>query len=89
MITGDDKSAKNHINCSEMFYAFQEGKRCNRLGIVPWRNTIPFQKLIADHFGVDLKRNGDHFGVDLGSFQGWGSFRGRDHFGGCTDLIAH
>ena len=37
-----------------MFYAFQEGKRCNRLGIVPWRNTIPFQKLIGDHFGVDL-----------------------------------
>ena len=51
-----------------MFYAFQEGKRCNRLGIVPWRNTIPFQKLIADHFGVDFRRNGDHFGVDLGSF---------------------
>ena len=38
-----------------------------------------------------MKRNGDHFGVGVisgsiwGSFQGWGSVRGRDHFGGCTD----
>ena len=73
-------------------------------------DIIPFLKLIGEHFGVDVKRNGDHFrvsiisgsiqgdhfsvgdhfGVDLGiisgsiwgSFQGWGSFRGRfgDHF---------
>ena len=38
-----------------------------------------------------MKRNGDHIGVGIisgsiwGSFQGWASFRGRDHFGGCTD----
>ena len=43
---------------------------------------VPFQELIGDHFGVDVKRNGDHFGVGIisgsiwGSFQGWGSFRG-------------
>ena len=58
-----------------MLTAVQERKRCNRL-IIPWRNTIPFQKLIRDHFGVDVKRNGDHFGVDLGIISGleiiWG-----------------
>ena len=26
-------------------------------------HSIPFQKLIGDHFGGDVKRNGDHFGV--------------------------
>ena len=80
------KAPKNHINCSEMLNAIQESKRCNRLVIIPLRNTIPFLKLIGDHFGVDVKRNGDHFGDDLtisGSFRGWRSFRGRDHFGGC------
>ena len=58
-----------------MLTAVQERKRCNRL-IIPWRNIIPFQKLIGDHFGVDVKRNGDHFGVDLGIISGleiiWG-----------------
>ena len=50
--------------------------------IIPWRNTIPFQELIGDHFRVDVKRNGDHFGVDLGiisglkTISGSGSFRG-------------
>ena len=36
-----------------MSNAIQERKRCNRLRI-PWRNTIPFQELTGDHFGVDL-----------------------------------
>ena len=81
------KALKNHIKsikCREILNAIQERKRCNRLVIIPWQKTIPFQELSGDHFGVDVKRNGDHFGVDLRSFQGWGSFRGRDHFGGCT-----
>ena len=51
-------------------------------------DIIPFPKLIGEHFGVDVKRNGDHFRVSIisgsiwGSFQCWGSFRGRfgDHF---------
>ena len=51
-------------------------------------DIIPFLKLIGEHFGVDVKRNGDHFRVSIisgsiwGSFQCWGSFRGRfgDHF---------
>ena len=84
------QALKNHIHCSEMLNAIQERKRCNRLVIIPWRNTIPFQELIGDHFRVEVKRNGDHFGVGIisrsiwGSFQGWRSFRGQDHFGGCT-----
>ena len=55
---------------------------------VPCLITIP--SIPVDHFGVDKKKNGDHFGVAIisgsiwGSFQGWGSFRGRDHFGSCT-----
>ena len=59
-----------------MLNAVQERKHCNRLVIIPWRNTIPFPKLIGDHFGVDVKRNGDHpvVGIILGSI--WGSFRG-------------
>ena len=64
-----------------MLTAVQERKRCNRL-IIPWRNTIPFQKLIGDHFGVDVKRNGDHFGVDLGIISGWRSFGGWASFRG-------
>ena len=50
-------------------------------------DIIPFLKLIGEHFGVDVKRNGDHFRVSIisgsiwGSFQGWGSFRGRDRSG--------
>ena len=53
-------------------------------------DIIPFLKLIGEHFGVDVKRNGDRFRVGIisgsiwGSFQGWGSFRGRDHFVSCT-----
>ena len=51
-------------------------------------DIIPLLKLIGEHFGVDVKRNGDHFRVSIisgsiwGSFQCWGSFRGRfgDHF---------
>ena len=80
--------AKNDINCSEMLNTVQERKRCNRLVIIPWRNTIPFQKLIGDHFGVHVKRNGDHLvvGIILGSI--WGSFRGWDHFGDCTGLFS-
>ena len=31
---------------------------------------VPFQELIGDHFGVDVKRNGDHFWVDLGIISG-------------------
>ena len=74
-------SAKNDINCSEMLNTVQERKRCNRLVIIPWRNIIPFPKLIGDHFGVDVKRNGDHLVVGIilgsiwGSFRGWASFR--------------
>ena len=48
-----------------MLNAIQERKRCNRLVIIPRRNTIPFQELIGDHFGVDVKRNGDHFWVGI------------------------
>ena len=59
-----------------MLNAIQERKRCNRLVIIPWRNTIPFQGLIGDHFGVDVERNGDHFGVDLGIFSGLGIISG-------------
>ena len=68
-----------------MLNAFHERKRCNRLVIIPRRNTIPFQKLIEDHFGVDVKRNGDHLGVGIISGSIWRSFPGRDHVGGCTD----
>ena len=78
---------------SEMLNAIQERTRCNGLVIIPWLNTIPFQELIGDHFGVDVKRDGDHFGIGVisrlnwGSFKGWGAIRGRDHFrGGCTSL---
>ena len=74
------QALKNHIHCSEMLNAIQERKRCNRLVIIPWRNTIPFQELIGDHFGVGIIS-----GSIWGSFQGWGSFHGRDHFGGCTN----
>ena len=76
------QALKNHIHCSEMLNAIQERKRCNRLVIIPWRNTIPFQELIGDHFRVEVKRNGDHLGVDLGIISGLeiisgsGSFRG-------------
>ena len=78
---------------SEMLNAIQERTRCNGLVIIPWLNTIPFQELIGDHFGVDVKRDADHFGIGVisgsnwGSFKGWGAIRGRDHFrGGCTSL---
>ena len=37
---------KKHINCSEMLNVIQEHKCCNRLVIIPWQNTIPFQELI-------------------------------------------
>ena len=71
------KALKNHMsNCSEMLNAIQERKRCNRLVIIPRRNTIPFQELIGDHFGVDVKRNGDNFGVDLGIISGFGIISG-------------
>ena len=75
-----------------MLNTIQERKRCNGLVIIPWWNTIPFQELIGDHFGVDVKRDEDHFeigvisGSNWGSFKGWGSFRGRDHFGDFTSL---
>ena len=45
-----------------MLNAIQKRKRCNRLLIIPRRNTISFQELIGDHFGVDVKKDGDHFG---------------------------
>ena len=48
-----------------MLNEIQERKRCNRLVIIPWRNTIPFQELIGDHFGVDVNRNGNHFKVGI------------------------
>ena len=76
------KTQKNHINCSEMLNAIQERKRCNRLVTIPWRNTIPFQGLIGDHFGVDVERNGDHFGVDLGVISGLGIISGSGSFRG-------
>ena len=44
-----------------MLNAIHELKPCNRLIIIPWRNIIPFQELIGNHFGVDVKGNGDHF----------------------------
>ena len=66
------KALKNHINCiSEMLNAIQERKCCNRYVIIPCRNTIPFQELIEDHFGVEL-------GIisGLGIILGSGSSRG-------------
>ena len=57
-----------------MLNEVQERERCNRLVIIPWRNTIPFQELIGDHFGVDVNRNGNHF--RFGIISGSGSFRG-------------
>ena len=79
------KALKNHIlNCSEMLNEIQERKRCNRLVIIPWRNSKnskefqfqfqEFQESIEDHFGVDVNRNGNHFRV--GIISGSGSFRG-------------
>ena len=64
-----------------MLNAIQEHNRCNRLVIIPWWNTIPFQELTGDRFGVDVK--------SLGIISGSVSFRGRigdhlrvgDHFG--------
>ena len=40
-----------YLNCSETLLVIQERKRCNRLVIIPWRNTFPFQELIGDHSG--------------------------------------
>ena len=81
------KALKNHIDCSEMKNAIQECKRCNRPVTIPWRNTIPFQELIEDHFRVDVKRNGDHFGVDLGIISGLGTISGSGSFReSCTAL---
>ena len=57
-----------------MLNEIQERKRCNRLVVIPWRNTIPFQELIGDHFGVDVNRNGNHFRV--GIISGSGSLLG-------------
>ena len=43
---------------------------------------------ICKFSGSTGRKKGDHFGDDItsgticGSFQGWGSFRGRDHFEG-------
>ena len=48
-----------------MLNEIQERKRCNRLVIIRWRNTILFQELIGDHFGVDVNRNGNHFKVGI------------------------
>ena len=39
------------------------------------KNTIPFPKLIGDHFGVVVKKKGDHFGVGIISGSIWASFR--------------
>ena len=55
-----------------MFNAIQERKRCKRLVIIPWRKTVPFQELIGDHFGVDVKSG---VGIISGSNCGR-SFRG-------------
>ena len=70
-----------------MLNAIQERERRNRLVIIPRGNTIPFQELIGNHFGVDVKTNGDHLGI--GIISGSVSFRGRfgDHFGGCTEML--
>ena len=57
-------------------------------------DIIPFLKLIGEHFGVDVKRTEDHFRVSIisgsiwGSFQGWGSFRGRDRSGSFRELYS-
>ena len=48
-----------------MLNEIQKRKRCNRLVIIPWRNTIPLQELIGDHFGADVNRNGNHFKVGI------------------------
>ena len=64
-----------------MLNATQERIRCNGLVIIPWWNTIPFQELIGDHFGVGLR--------EMRIISGSVSFRGRtgdhlrvgEHFG--------
>ena len=63
--------------------------RCKYFLVDPQsHDIIPFPKLFGDHFGVDRKKSGDHFGVGIISGSIWGSFRGRDHFGGCTTLLS-
>ena len=46
------------------------------------KNTIPFPKLIGDHFGVVVKKK-------KGIISGSESFQGQfgHHFGGCTDHL--
>ena len=52
-------------------------------------DIIPFLKLIGEHFGVDVKRNGDHFRVSIisGSIQG-DHFSVGDHFGVDLGIIS-
>ena len=47
------------------------------------KNTIPFPKLIGDHFGVVVKKK------KMGIISGSGSFQGQfgHHFRGCTDHL--
>ena len=60
-----------------MLNEIQERKRCNRLVVIPWRNTILFQELIVDHFGGRRE-------------QKWESFQGWYHFGvGITSGAVH
>ena len=55
----------------------------NYHSIIPWGS---FRDRQEEKWGSFWGR--DHFGVKIwGSFQGCGSFRGWDHFGGCTGLL--
>ena len=51
-------------------------------------DIIPFLKLIGEHFGVDVKRNGDHFRVSIISGSIWGSFQCWDNFGVDLGIIS-
>ena len=62
---------------------------CFGLALLFLRFASIFQKSLGDnHFGSAWKKMGiiSRWGIILGSL--WGSFRGRDHFRGCTTLIS-
>ena len=48
--------------------------------------SSPFHNSLGNISGSTRRKMGIISGLIWGSFQGWRSFRSRDHFGGCTDL---
>ena len=61
----------------------------NRSVCTPWRSpqSPPFPKSLGIISGSTRRKVGIISGSIWESFQGWGSFRGQDHFGGCTDPL--